>query len=77
MGSRYAVTIKHVTYECEICHESYKDLAKAQGCEAQGKATEYPIGLIFNYRNTDNGWGKTTFAVARNSLRKHYNYTVQ
>lgn len=61
-----------ILYQCEICGSRGSDKQDAIDCEARGKATEYPVGLIYGY-GQDKDDIKLIFAVAENFCEGHIN----
>lgn len=64
----------HVSYECEICRMRYRSAESAAECEARGRATPVPVGLL-HIEPADGFYGeKLAFAVAECHLDGHGRY---
>lgn len=63
-------------FMCAICRKTYHSFLAADGCEAQGKAKEYPIGLMYGDHRPGSPWASQCFAVAQNNIREgsHHNF---
>jgi hypothetical protein len=63
----------HTTYECEICHQTYKNKGDAEACESRGVPTPLPVGLIFgNPQDRDHHSKDLTFCIASNEVDGHW-----
>lgn len=64
---------KHTVYQCEICEDESRDEKAILACEAKGRPTPFPKGLIIaHHDNKKDGDYKLTFAVARYTDYGHW-----
>ena len=62
-------------YECDICQRRYDRACDAQDCEMRGQPTQYPVGCIYGNNTPDAFYKSIVFAVAKNTVQGHCNYT--